>query len=221
MLQPFKLTMKIEGRPDVVVAGEFSDGEHSTLQLYLKQHDELVQSKPLREGAPCSISLKWNQETGLRVTTSLPDDDTLSILLHKLRPFILKKEPASFAAVSSIIGRGVKNSYVRQLLREQRELFDGRRSQQQMQIVSNDVLVNSEKVLSDWLNSHEYHRDPDKREAIDALFERMPGDLMRGIFVSMLLDKVEAIRNVASLVTVLLVKGERLQFQVHDGDSAS
>jgi hypothetical protein len=221
MPQPFELTMKIEGRPDFVVVGEFSDGEHSTLRFYLKQHDELVQSKPLREGAPCSISLKWDQEAGLRVTASLPDDDTLSILLHRLRPFILKKEPASFAAASSIIGRRVKNPYVRQLLREQRELYEGRRLQQQMQIVSNDVLVNSEKVLFYWLNSHEYHRDPDKREAIDALFERMPGDLMRGIFVSMLLDKVEAIRNVALLVTVLLVKGEHLQFRARDGDSAS
>ena len=29
-----------------------------------------------------------------------------------------------------------------------------------MQVVSNEMIANSESVLQDWLNSYEYHRDP-------------------------------------------------------------
>jgi len=213
MPHPFQLTMKIEGRADGVVRGEFADGECAVLLHYLEQNGQLAQSKPLREGFPCDFSIMWAEGTSLEVETSLPDNDTLSILLHRLRPFILKNEPASFETVSAIIGRRIEDPYLRQLLREQRELYDGRKSRQLFRIASNDVVVNSERVLHDWLNSHEYHRDPDKREAVDALFERMPGDLMRAILVFMLVDKVRAIRYLASLVAVLLGKTESLQFQ--------
>jgi hypothetical protein len=176
----FKLTMRIEGRPDGIVHGEFSDDEHKRLLLYLEQYSELAQSKPCREGLPCHISLNWHEGTPLDVQTSLPDSDTLGILLHRLRPFILKSEPASFNSVCSLLGKAVADKYVRHLLRDQRELFDGRRSQQMMKIASNHVVVNSERVLYDWLNSHEYHRDPDKRESMDGLFRGTPGDLTRG-----------------------------------------
>src|SRR5450759_1028598 len=150
----FELTMRVEGRPDGIVRGEFSDDDHKKLLLYLEQYNELAQSRPCREGFPCHISLKWHEGTPLDVQTSLPDSDTLSILLHRLRPFILKSEPASFESVCSLLGKTVADKPVRQLLRDQRELYDGRKSQQLMKIASNDVVVNSERVLYDWLNSH-------------------------------------------------------------------
>src|SRR5450759_2938882 len=99
MPHPFVLTLKLEGRPDVSVRGEFTDDEHSILRNYLEQYEELARSKPLREGFPCEMSLRWSEKTALQVETLLPDADTLSILLHRLRPFILKTEPASFELV--------------------------------------------------------------------------------------------------------------------------
>lgn len=214
MPHPFELTLKQEGKPDVSIRGEFADDEHSMLQSYLEQYEELAQSKPLREGFPCEMSLRWNEKTALEVETSLPDADTLSILLHRLRPFILKAEPASFDSVCSTVGRRIHHPFVRRLLRNQRELYDGRKSQNMLRITLDETVVNSERVLLTWLNSREYHRDPDKRRSIDALLGQMPGDLGRGVLVSMLVDKVEAIRHLASLVHVLLTSGEQLTFQV-------
>jgi hypothetical protein len=216
MSRSFEITMKLEGRNDVVVRGEFTEHEHRTLLQYLDQYDQLGQSKPLREGFPCEMSVKWKQGSELCVEASLPDNDTLGILLHRLRPFILTKEPASYIAVSGIVGRRVENVHLRQLLGRQRMLYDGRQFQQVVRIASNDMIVNSERVLSDWLNSHEYHRDPDKRKAVEALFARIPGELMRCILISMLVDKVQAIRNVASLVAVLLGRSESLTFKAYE-----
>ncbi len=195
-----------------MIRGEFSDQEHTVLLQYLDQYDQLSQSKPLQEGFPCQMSFKLGTGSELRVEAELPNNDTLSILLHRMRPFILTREPASYITVSGIVGRRVENEHIRQLLRRQRILYDGRQFQKTLQIVSNETIVNSERVLSDWLNSHEYHRDPDKREAIDALFSGMPNELMRWILVSMLVDKVESIRNLASLIAVLLGKSTTITF---------
>lgn len=213
MPKPFEFTLQIKGRADLVVRGQFSDDENAVLLRYLEQYDQLKQSRPLREGFPCEFSLKWEEGMGIKTEASLPDSDTLSILLHRLRPFILQDEPASYVKVTAMIGRRVDDLYTQQLLREQRKLYDGRDAQRQMRISSNEVIVNSERVLYDWLNSHEYHRDPDKRETVDALFERTPGDLMRALLVSMLVDKVKAVRNIASLVAFILGKTKSLQFQ--------
>lgn len=195
MPHPFELTVQREGDADLLIHGEFSDDEHVTLLQYLKQNDQLVESKPLREGFPCDLTINFDQVTGLEVKTSLPDNDTLSILLHRLRPLILDKEPACFSAVSSVIGKRVKEPHIRRLLREQRQLYDGRDLQRVVKFASNEVIVNSDKVLRDWLNAHEYHRDRDKQQAVDALFKHLPGNLLHGILISMLVDKVRAIQT--------------------------
>lgn len=212
----FQIALKADGYDDVPIAGEFTDAEQAALQLFLRQYERLASSKPLREGFPCTANVNWEQASPIVVVTDLPDDDTISILLHRLRPFILQKEAASFHAVSSILGKSVENPHVRQLLREQNRLYDGRRFQSRIRIASNEVLVNSERVLFDWLNSYEYHGDSNKRDNIEDLFDRMPGDLMRFILVSMLVDKVEAIRNLAALVAVMLGKSNKLAFVAHE-----
>ncbi len=204
MPKQFQLTMKRDSGDDNVISGALTDEEHATVVRYLENYDRLSESKPLREGIPCSISINSTEEEGVEVTANLPDSDTLSVLLHRLRPFILQNEPASFATVIAIVARRFDDIQLRLLLTKQRQLYDGRKSQRLITLTSNDVIVNSEKVLYDWLNAHEYHGDPDKREVVDGLFDRMPSDLVRGILISMLVDKTLAVRNLASILASLL-----------------
>jgi hypothetical protein len=211
----FKLTLCTESLDEITVAGELSDAELDSLNQYLHQYDELVQCRPMQEGFPCSTTVNWDKDLGLKVEAELPDRDTLSILLHRMRPFILQGEPSSYAKVAGILGRKLDSPILRRLLQEQRELYDGRKSQQLMRISSGDVLINSERVLSDWLNSHEYHRDPDKRKAIDDLFARMPGELMRAVLVSLVVDKIHAVRNMATIVAFVLGRNDKIKFAIH------
>lgn len=221
MVAPFELTIRIDGRTATVIRGEFADTERAMLQQFLEQYDQLALSRPLREGFPCHISVSCAKERNIKVEATLPDNDTMGILLHRLRPFILQSEPSSFVKVCSVIGKCIGEPSLRTLLQEQRELYDGRQSRRLMKIASNDKILNSEKVLYDWLNSHEYHRDPDKREAVDKLLGYIPGDLMQGIFVSMLVDKVRAIHNIAALVAVILGECGGQQFEIRDQDTST
>lgn len=215
MPKSFKLIFRNESLGETTVEGELSDSEHDSLNLYLQQYDKLVQCRPMKEGFPCNVEVKLDEDSGLKVKAELPDPDTLSILLHRMRPFILQDEPVSYTKVSAILGKKLDNQFLRQLLREQRELYDGRDSQKMFRISSGDVIINSERVLSDWLNSHEYHRDPDKRKTIDDLFARMPSELMQAMLVSLVVDKIKAVRNIAALVAFVLGKNNQLEFTIH------
>lgn len=216
MAKPFQLTLKLENREDIKVSGEFSDEEAGRLDAFLTEYAELAESKSGRQGIRCNIAVNYDEQTGLQVTAELPTKDELSLLLHRLRPFILQTEPASCIRVLSILGKHITEPHLRLLLKQQRELYDGRRTQRVMKVVSDEQVLNSDEVLNTWLNAHEYHRDPDKRAAIDDLFARVPGDLLRGLLVSMIVDKTRAVHNIAQIVAVVVGKSATLQFMSHD-----
>lgn len=216
MPTPYELIFKDRNQVKRTISGELSDDEHKILIYYLEKHEKLVNSKPIREGFPCNANISWEQNKPIVVKASLPDEDTLSILLHRLRPFILQDEFASYSKVCAIIGRHLSDPYFRQFLHEQHRLYDGRNAQKQMKISSNDVIINSDKFLFNWLNSHEYHQDPDKREVVEKLLKSIPEDFMRTLMVSMLIDKTRAISNIATLVIVLIGKESKASFQIND-----
>lgn len=214
MARTYHLSLRLEGQPDIEIRGDFTDEDAAILESYLQQHEQLASSKPIREGISCNLSITNTEENGLSVNSNIPNPDDLSILLHRLRPFILQTEPASFVRVSSILFKSILDPTLRLLIQQQRARFDGRVSQEIMRVTSADVLVNSEKVLNAWLNSHEYHRDPEKREAVEALMARIPNALLLGVMISMLVDKTQAIRSLAFFIEHILGKTTQLRFRV-------
>jgi hypothetical protein len=69
---------------------------------------------------------------------------------------------------------------------------------------ANDVVVNSEAVLNDWLNSYEYHRDKDKKQLIDALQQIIPLEAVKAILLGLLADKAKAIYALVVFIRGLL-----------------
>lgn len=217
---PFKLTL-IPGGTDGKqandeITGEFTDDEHDRLLSFLDEHDALRKSKPGREGFPCQITFRFEEGKGLGCSTDLPDDDTLDILLHKLRPFILKKEPASFERVAGILKRRAANPWLQQFVRELQRTYAGEDFNNRMRIVVNDtVLLNSDAIVDAWLNGREYHRDQAQTETLREISDWLPGEAGRGIFVAMLTEKVKAIHNLACLAALLLGRTHELTMDLY------
>lgn len=208
----YRLELQASGFEMLVEEGEFSDADTVKLAAFLDQYEAVAASPALSSGLPCSIQLKWDAERA-SVVTEIPDTDTVGLLLHRMRPFILQNEPASFLAVASLIGRQVELPAIRDLLARLRREFDGRAFRETIQIDVNDIMLNSDRTLMDWLNSHEYHRDPEKREVIQQLLNSFPGELARAVFISMLIDKLRACVNLAKLVAVILNRQKRVEFE--------
>lgn len=182
---------------------DLSKEDITALEIFLEAYNRLSNSK-VEKSIPFKLELRNKTGQPTHVTTEIPDQDTIGILLHRLRPFILTREPGSFVKVMAIIGRQITQYDVRNLLKNIRMLYDGRIAQSQLRIKSRGTIVNSENTLQKWLNSHEYHGDRAKRKEIDELLGGPFGELTQLLWIWLLSDKLLAIHNVAGLIELVM-----------------
>ena len=207
----FKIT-KLGSGEKVPVAAEFSDEEVECLRSYCQYVDELTAVKLVQDGIPCSVNLAYKQGEGTTLTSELPADEDVIVLLHRLRPLILNDEHSSFNRITGILGRRIDEPLVRQALKLQHEIYDGRAMQRQIIVSSRaeggEIIINSERALFAWLNAYEYHRDQDKKREIDCYHQLLPLDHSKAFFLMLLSNKIRAIAAIAGLAGVVLGKAE-------------
>lgn len=185
--------------------GFFSDAHWSVLMQFLDEAEDLCASPAVRTRV--GWSLRWTAGVGLEQFVTLPDRDQVDALLHRLRPFILEQETTYFGKVCSIVTQTITLPAYRHRIGTLRRLFFGDDYQAQVTISADDVVLNSDKMLRKWLNGFEYHRDPDKRTELNALATIISPESQRALYVSMLLDKVKAVRGLARGIHGLKVRG--------------
>lgn len=213
---PFKysLTAKAEiFNEEVTATGEFTDEEYELLLDFEKYAAELYQTPYLHKGNFARFTMTGDNQNNLAFKVELPDWNEVSVFLHKIRPFILQNERTYFHKVRNLLGFKLTNSYFRDYFNLQKELFNGKKSQEGWQIESNGEILNSEKILYEWLNAHEYHRDKDKQELIKFLHQIVPLEASKVLFLGLLSNKTKAILNLASFIYVLLGKQKSLTLQ--------
>ncbi len=215
MSHPYQLTLTInQTGENTSLSGILEDDEWNLLHEFLQCVDELLTTKDVKDGMPASLKINWDKDTELAVATKLPDWEDVMAFLHRFRPIILKDENSNFYKVCNILGKKLDHSYFRNLIQDQRDAYSGKKMQTMIRVWSDDVLLNSEEVLQDWLNSFEYHRDKEKRTFIESLHAMLPLDASKVIFLSLLSYKMQATVNIAALVRVVVGKQKSLEAMV-------
>jgi hypothetical protein len=205
MSHEYELSLTIEGTGEIItLSGAFSDSDWERLEAFVQYAEELLNSKFIQEGDGGQLSMQWHRETGLSVTARLPPWDDVIVFLHKFRPLLLLGESTSFYNIHSLLGKTLDHHLFRGILTREHELYSGKNMQSKLKITSNDAVLNSEKVLFDWLNSHEYHRNKEKQEFIASLHQMMPLDASKVVFLQLLVDKAFAVFNLAAFIQVVL-----------------
>lgn len=215
MAYEYKLTLTINGTGESVMQkGSFQADAWNSLIEYLEYADDLLDTKFVKDGMPAALNIKWERGSDMIVSTKLPNWDDVTVFLHKFRPIGLEKESTYFYKICNILTKELTHPHLRNMVDEQRDVYSGKRAQLAFKIQSNDVILNSEKVLYDWLNSYEYHRDKEKRKFIESLHEMFPLDGSKVLFLGLLSDKTQAIYNMAVLVRVVVGKQKSFEGQV-------
>jgi len=218
MKQLFKFSLTLNnnntGEKDVVT-GIFEYEEWRCLENFLNYAQDLCCTKLVQSGMQSSIILKFNHNKGLTVKTTLPQWDDVIVFLHKFRPLGLKSENTNFYNVCKILSRTLQHNWMRIFIKEQRYLYSGKNMQSKFQIRLNDVLLNSEKVLNDWLNAYEYHRDKEKKKFIESLHKIIPLESSKGIFIYLLTDKAMAIFKIAQLIEVVFGRKKTFNVEIY------
>jgi len=190
----------------------FVEAEIQVLAAYHDYAVALTNSNLVKTGFPASITTSYKEGVGSQFEVKLPPEDDLIVFLHKARPLILNGEHASYNKATGLIGKRLNDPSVRQFLKQQRALYEGCQLRQQFTVVSNNVVLNSEETLQNWLNGFEYHRDQDKRKELEHLHQFFPLEASLALFVMLLSDKALAIVRVANLVRVFIGMEESFHF---------
>ena len=195
----------------VSVSCELSDDEVKLLESFVKYADEVWDSDFMKSEERGQFNIQWDEKTGTKVTTVLPDWNQVIVFLHKFRPILLQSEKTNFYRIYNLLAKKLDHPNFRNSLSVQHERYSGKTAQAEVQIRSNKVLLNSEQVLFDWLNSHEYHRNEDKQEFLESLHQMIPLDVSKVIFLRLLIDKSIASINLADLIRVILGKQQEVE----------
>lgn len=205
MAHPYKLYVDIEELGETVsFDGSLGDEEWNLLKEFLSSVDELQKTRLIQNGMSSSLRLEGDETGAMRVSVKLPPWEDVQAFLHIFRPILLQNEVTSFYKVCNLIAKEFSHPHFRGMVSYQREMYNGRRLQEQFQMKSNGVLLNSEEVLQQWLNSYEFHRDKDKKRFVDSLHHLLPLEGSKAIFLSLLTEKARAAINVALIVRVIL-----------------
>lgn len=192
-----------EGTPKQKIDAEFEDAEWDLLVSFRDYTKELGETELMIFGGSGQLSVNYKQGEGISFSTKLPENDKVLALIHRLRPFVLQKEPTHFNRICNILARRISDRQFRKLL----DVLKDNYSADQMSpliITSNDVVINSEEILQRWLNAFEYHRDAEKRKQIEALHVIVPLEASRALFIMSLYDKARAIMALANIIGVVL-----------------
>jgi hypothetical protein len=204
---PLEVTFEIVDqksyKEDVIAV--FNDEEVKKFKAYLLHIQELSSTKIGREGMNPRLKVEWEQGKEMTFNADLPPVDDLLAYLLRLRPFLLQNEYASFESVCGILRRRINTTHFRGFIKTQMDFFKGHVITSTFQItVNNAILVNSEKTLMDWLNAYEYHRDQEKREKLQSVFNIMTDDGAKAIFVMLIVDKANAIKKIGCTLDMLM-----------------
>lgn len=207
MVHEYKLDIQIEETGETIsLSGQFGDEEWNLLEEFVTCEEELEKTKFVQNGMPSSLKMESDDQGNVRVSVKLPPWEDAQAFLHVFRPILLQSEATNFYKICNILSKELNHPYFRGLVAFQREIYSGKRFQEQVILKSEEVILNSEKVLHDWLNSYEYHRDKDKRKFIDSLHALLPLEASKVIFLSLLTDRMQAVYNLALIVRVMLGK---------------
>ena len=215
MSYEYHLTLTIKDTGETISQTGFFDEPVWNLFIeFLQYADDLINTKFVKNGMQAKLNIKGNHDSGTQILTKLPNWDDVTVFLHKFRPIGLESESTYFYKICSLLAKELTHPYFRNMIGEQREIYSGKRREMVFKIQINDVVLNSEKVLYDWLNSYEYHRNKEKRKFIDSLHQMFPLDASKVIFIGLLSDKTRAIFNVAVLLRVVIGKQKNFESQV-------
>ena len=190
-----------------LIEGELSDTEAMTLNRFLDQYEDLVSSRPGREGVDCTVTLSVRDGLAT-VNAQLPSRDELDILFQRLRLFILQKERISFVNVCAILRKQFSDLRLVELMKDQHAAFHNHPTHLGAALVVNQRHIDQEEMLMDWIYGYQFHADDDRRDRLRAMGIDVNSPMIRQLLVGLLLNKQRAVTNLAAVAGVLMGRSE-------------
>ena len=167
----------------------FREEDVQLLEEFIAQARRVEQCSLAQSRMPSALKIELNQRSDSYASVTLPNWEHVEVFLHRMRPIILKNERTNFYKICNILSRNIPLSRAREQVKEERELYEGARIHGVVQVYSQEELLTSDRVLQDYLNGFEYHRDKDRQERLARLNGFLPLEAQRVLWYWLLLEK--------------------------------
>lgn len=142
------------------------DEEWEHLIQFRRHIDGLRATSFVREGRGGGIGFKWKIGEGLQVSAKLVDEEPVWAMLLKLRPFVLQNERSFLPSTLKALKKRLAHVAFHRHLDRLRDAFTLKLMEKRISLQGPGRPPLSYQVVMDWLNSHQYHYDADKRVAV-------------------------------------------------------
>lgn len=197
-----KAALKIES-PDgegELIDLEFSEEQIQILKTFCDDAWRLRTSAIYGEKAANKFTVNYNHKTGWSFTGDPIDQEAWDAGMHRLRPLLLSKEPASFLNVAALVDRKIKSVSVREQLKRIRKKFRGDLLPLQLSWNENGIRRSMDDMFYLWINAFEHHRDRDKQEYFLETGKLITPDEMKHYINMHAVEKLRAIMELFVLI---------------------
>lgn len=187
------------------ISYEIPDDEWQRLQRFHGEVERLRSTKFVQNSRGGQIAIKWEAGSHLKSNANPVDTDEAGAMLLKLRPFVLNDEECYFHRVKKLLKRRLEHDAFRRCLDLLNDRFTLKALQRRVDLSFSGRKMLSVDTVMDWLNSYEYHRNPDKKELVQSDLGFLADD-QDGLPVVLfaLVEMVQAILDLDGLVETLI-----------------
>ena len=178
--------------------GQFSDKDWALLTRFLSKWHRLAECRIAETRKQLNFGVSGGGEKPVTFTASLPPEDDIAAFLHRMRPFVLKRETTNFGKTRNILARYLAHPMLRKHLDKVRDLYDGKSVP--FYVGVNDTTITPDETVNTWLYADEYHQDDDKLKELDALYNVFPEPSARALFLTYMLERASAIGKLAAII---------------------
>lgn len=160
------------------------------------------------ENINVDFSINWSQgETKLISNQSINEND-ISSILHRIRPFFLEKERFHLIKIVNLINKNLRSDLVNPYFKSLKDRFNLQDLQREMQMSvflagKTEELIKYNEILMKWLNAYQYHRDTEKQKSIKKVKEAMPVDFFDPLMQFLVVEKIKAVIDVWRIIQAL------------------
>lgn len=181
------------------LSGEISDKNHNRLLKFLSYAEDLEKTKFTKSKITFQVSIGTSSDVPF--SRNIPSDEVISDFLIKIRPFILKNEQTYFYSICNIISKSFHDDLLNLIMKDIREYYSDKQFQNMIKFESNNVILNSEDTLNDWLNAYVYHKDENKKQRLDSLHDSIfPFEMSKVLWLLLFQDQVKAIVKLSTII---------------------
>ncbi len=181
------------------LTGEISDKNYNRVSKFKIYSEDLEKTKFIHSKINFQISIGKTSKTPF--SREIPSDEVIADFLIKIRPFILKNEATYFYSICNIVSKSFQNDILNLVMKDIRDYFSGKQFQKLVKFESNNVILNSEETLNDWLNAYMYHRDEVKIQRLKKLHDDIfPLEMSKVLWLLLFQDQAKAIIKMSTII---------------------